>query len=114
MSRNITFREAINEALYSQMKKNKRIINFGVETNMFGSNYKLEKFGKSRFFICPLSEDMLTGFALGYAINGGFSVLNHARPDFLLNYRIHIFLNFFHILSLSISGLYLCLNAART
>ncbi len=84
MSRNITFREAINEALYSQMKKNKRIINFGVETNMFGSNYKLEKFGKSRFFICPLSEDMLTGFALGYAINGGFSVLNHARPDFLL------------------------------
>jgi len=84
MNRQITYREAINEALFSQMRKNKKIINFGVETNMFGSNINLEKFGKKRFFICPLSEDMLTGFALGYAINGGFSVLNHARPDFLL------------------------------
>lgn len=84
MSRHITYREAINEALISQMKINKRIINFGVETNMFGSNINLEKFGDKRFFNCPLSEDMLTGFALGYAINGGFSVLNHARPDFLL------------------------------
>ena len=83
--RYITYCEAINEAITSQMKKNKNIVNFGIEDKMFGSNKGLlEKFGNKRFFYTPLSEDMLTGFSLGLALSGKIPIFNHIRVDFML------------------------------
>jgi acetoin:2,6-dichlorophenolindophenol oxidoreductase subunit beta len=81
----ITYCKAINEAITSQMKKNKNIVVYGIEDKMFGSNDELlEKFGNKRFFYTPLSEDMLTGFSLGLALSGKIPIFNHIRVDFLL------------------------------
>jgi len=81
----ITYCEAINEAITYQMKKNKNIVNFGIEDKMFGSNDGLlEKFGNKRFFYTPLSEEMLTGFSLGLTLSGKIPIFNHIRVDFML------------------------------
>lgn len=52
---------------------------------IFGSTAGLvEKFGINRCFDTPLSEDAMTGFGLGAAINGLRPIHVHARVDFLL------------------------------
>lgn len=81
----ITYCEAINEALYYEMKKNKNILVYGLEDKVFGSTKNLrEIYGSKRFFFTPLSEDLLTGMSLGLAISGKIPVFNHIRVDFLL------------------------------
>jgi pyruvate dehydrogenase E1 component beta subunit len=44
----------------------------------------LEKFGPDRCFSTPLSEDAMTGFGLGAAINGLRPIHVHMRVDFML------------------------------
>jgi pyruvate dehydrogenase E1 component beta subunit len=84
-NRKITYSKALNEALHSQMSRDRKMVVYGIEDKMFGSNEGLlKKFGAKRFFYTPLSEDMLTGFSLGLAISGVRSVFNHIRVDFLL------------------------------
>ena len=52
---------------------------------MFGTTSGLqEKFGKKRVFDTPLSENALTGIAVGSALSGMKPVYIHNRPDFLL------------------------------
>jgi pyruvate dehydrogenase E1 component beta subunit len=51
---------------------------FGTTTNM------LEKFGPSRVFDVPTSENLMTGLAVGLALGGTPSVVTHQRFDFFL------------------------------
>ena len=52
---------------------------------IFGTTIGLEeKFGKDRVFDIPLSENALTGVALGAAITGLRPILTHQRVDFAL------------------------------
>jgi pyruvate dehydrogenase E1 component beta subunit len=44
----------------------------------------VERFGTERCFDTPLSEDAMTGFGLGAAINGARPIHIHIRVDFLL------------------------------
>ena len=84
-NRLITFCDAINEALHQEMERDASIFVYGIETKMFGSLKGLEeKFGKDRFFLTPLSEEAMTGFGLGAAINGLRPVHIHIRVDFFL------------------------------
>lgn len=89
MKRLITFRKAINEALIQEMRKDDRVFVYGLDVpdhkRIFGSTAGLvEEFGSERCFGTPLSEDTMTGFALGAAISGLRPIHVHIRVDFLL------------------------------
>ena len=85
----ITYCEALNEAISQEMERDQRVFVYGLDVadhkRTFGSGAGLlEKFGPDRYFSTPLSEDALTGFGLGAAINGLKPILTHIRMDFLL------------------------------
>ncbi len=87
--RKISYCEAINEALYQEMERDPRVFVYGIgvpdHKRIFGSTKGLvEKFGLQRCFDTPLSEDAMTGFGLGAALNGLRPVHVHARIDFML------------------------------
>ena len=87
MKRNITFVEAINEALIIAMKKDKKVICYGLGIDdpkrIFGTTKNLkEKFGSERVFDTPTSENAMTGLAIGAGLNGYKSVMVHQRLDF--------------------------------
>lgn len=88
-NRKITYCEAINEALHQEMKRDDSIFVYGIgvpdHKKVFGSTKGLvEKFGIERCFDTPLSEDTMTGFGLGAALNGMRPIHIHIRVDFLL------------------------------
>jgi len=85
----ITFREALNLALTREMEQDPCVFVFGLDVadhkRVFGSTQGLvEKFGRERCFGTPLSEDAMTGVAVGAAISGLRPVHVHVRADFLL------------------------------
>lgn len=88
VKRFITFEKAVNEAIMQEMERDKRVFLFGLDVTdhkkIFGTTKGLEKFGSERFFGTPLSEDAMTGAALGAAITGLRPIHVHIRVDFLL------------------------------
>ncbi|MCP4653316.1 MAG: alpha-ketoacid dehydrogenase subunit beta [Candidatus Omnitrophica bacterium] len=87
--RELTYREAINEALFSEMERDPSVFTYGIDVadhkNIFGSTKGiLDKFGPKRCFSTPLSEDAMTGFGLGAALCGLRPIHTHMRVDFLL------------------------------
>lgn len=83
--RMITFSQALNEAIHQEMERDKNVFVYGIENKVFGSLDGLaERFGKDRFFVTPLSEEAMTGFGLGAALNGLRPIHNHIRIDFFL------------------------------
>lgn len=85
----ITYKDAATEALLQAMEKDSRvfIMGEGVDniTGIYGQvlpAYK--KFGPSRVIDTPLSENGLTGFAVGAALSGMRPILIHQRNDFML------------------------------
>jgi len=88
-ARKITYCQAINEAISQEMERDPTVFIYGIGVSdhkrIFGSTGGLvEKFGLQRCFDTPLSEDGMTGFGLGAAINGLRPIHVHARVDFLL------------------------------
>jgi pyruvate dehydrogenase E1 component beta subunit len=54
-------------------------------TAMFGTTKGLQaRFGRSRVFDTPLSEESMMGVSTGAAMNGMRPVFMHNRPDFVL------------------------------
>jgi acetoin:2,6-dichlorophenolindophenol oxidoreductase subunit beta len=87
--RELTYCEAINEAIDQEMARDDSIIIFGIgvpdHKKIFGSTVNLlEKYGPSRCFDTPLAEEAMTGFALGAALQGLKPIHVHIRVDFLL------------------------------
>ena len=88
-NRNINYANAINEALKIAMKKDKKMICYGLGVTdpkaVFGTTNNLENiYGKSRVFDMPTSENAMTGVAIGAALNNIRSVVTHQRLDFFL------------------------------
>jgi len=86
---NISYVEAINSALIKIMKKNKKVICFGLgindPKNIFGSTKNLlHYFGSKRVFDIPTSENALTGVAVGLSLNSYIPIMMHQRFDFFL------------------------------
>ncbi|MFN0118243.1 MAG: alpha-ketoacid dehydrogenase subunit beta [Elusimicrobiota bacterium] len=89
MISNITFKEALSLAQAKSMEADPNVFVFGLDVpdhkSIFGSTKGLlAKFGKERVFGTPLSEDAMTGIALGAAISGLRPVHVHIRVDFML------------------------------
>jgi acetoin:2,6-dichlorophenolindophenol oxidoreductase subunit beta len=87
--RNISYAEAIREALDQSLSNDPRffVMGQGVDdpNGMFGTTIGLQKkHGRDRVFDTPLSENALTGIAVGAAISGSRTFYMHNRPDFLL------------------------------
>ena len=87
--RRLSFAEAIREALDQAMAQDKKVFIMGQGVDdpagMFGTTLNLHnKYGQERVFDTPLSENALTGVAIGAALTGMRPVYVHNRPDFLL------------------------------
>lgn len=87
--RQITFGESINEAMHIAMQSDPKVLAFGLgicdPKAIFGTTKGLqENFGKNRVFDMPVSENALTGMAVGAAIGGYKPVMVHQRLDFAL------------------------------
>lgn len=87
--RELSYTEALNEALALAMELDPNVIVLGQGINdpapMFGVTKDLEQhFGGARVFDTPLSEEGLTGICTGAAMHGLRPVYCHNRPDFLL------------------------------
>tara|TARA_Y100000389_G_scaffold204677_1_gene258796 strand:+ start:4198 stop:5256 length:1059 start_codon:yes stop_codon:yes gene_type:complete len=85
----IKFYEAINQALITSMKKDKKMICYGLGVTdpkeIFSTTINLKNFfGKERVFDVPCSENALTGISIGAALNGVRSVVSHQRVDFFM------------------------------
>ena len=73
--REITFAEAVVEALWEEMKRDERVFYMGEDVGRFGGAYmgnpRLWKdFGEERVRDTPISENAIVGFGLGAAITG--------------------------------------------
>jgi len=84
-----SFATAINEALHQAMEIDPTVICYGLGVTdpkeIFGTTSNLEqRFGSSRVFDMPTSENAMTGVAVGAALDGIKSVMTHQRIDFFL------------------------------
>ena len=82
MSRVINFAQAINEGLSEAMSKDDSVITYGLGTDdpkgIFSTTLGLqERFGESRVFDMPTSENAMTGIAIGASLNGIRPVMTH-------------------------------------
>jgi len=88
MNRQISYAQAISEALVQGMEANPLAFLFGLGVDdckgIFGTTTEATKrFGPSRVFDVPACENALTGIAIGAALNGKHPILVHARHDFM-------------------------------
>lgn len=89
MTSRLSFRSAINLALTKEMEADPDVFVFGLDVpdhkRIYGSTVGLvERFGPERCFGTPLSEEAMTGVAIGAAISGLRPVHVHIRVDFML------------------------------
>ncbi|MBU1006839.1 MAG: alpha-ketoacid dehydrogenase subunit beta [Candidatus Omnitrophica bacterium] len=84
----ITYAQAINQALTQLMKRDKSVFIMGLGVDdprrVFGSTANLsEEFGKKRVFEIPISENAITGVAIGASLCGMRPIMTHQRMDFM-------------------------------
>lgn len=87
--RELSYTQAIAEALVQAMEKDDKVflMGEGVDniTGVYGTVLPAYKqFGEKRVIDTPLSENALTGIAIGAAMDGLRPVLFHQRNDFML------------------------------
>ncbi len=87
--RKLSYAAAIKEGLELAMTNDERVFVMGQGVDdpagMFGITTGLQdKYGEARVFDTPLSENGLTGVAIGAALAGMRPFYMHNRPDFLL------------------------------
>jgi acetoin:2,6-dichlorophenolindophenol oxidoreductase subunit beta len=84
-----TFVEAIREATDQEMARDPNVVLYGLDVDdpkaIQGTTLGLQaKYGPGRVFGTPLSEDAMTGAAIGMALAGLRPIHVHIRMDFLL------------------------------
>ena len=89
MSRSLSYGEALKEATAQEMRRDPSVIVLGMGVDDFQGIYGTTKdlaaeFGRQRVFDTPLSEDGMTGVAIGAALGGLRPIHVHIRMDFLL------------------------------
>ena len=89
MNRQITFSQAILEATEQCMERDPSVYIMGLGVTdpkgIFGTTLGLEKkFGSKRVLDMPVSENGMTGIAIGSSLVGMRPILTHQRVDFML------------------------------
>ena len=85
--REITFREAIREAMSEEMRTDENIYLMGEEVAEYNGAYKvsqgmLDEFGAKRVIDSPISELGFTGIAVGAAMNGLRPIIEYMTWNF--------------------------------
>lgn len=85
----IKYVDALREAFEQEMSRDENVFLFGLDVDdhkgIQGSTLGLqEKYGSDRVFCTPLSEDAMTGVAIGAAMAGKRPIHVHIRMDFML------------------------------
>jgi len=88
-NRSLSYSLAINEALHQMMEADRSVfvIGQGVKSPWYVGNTcqgLLKRFGAQRVIDTPVSENAMTGVAVGAAIAGMRPVVVHPRMDFML------------------------------
>ena len=86
--REITFAQAIREALAEEMRRDPHVFILGEDVAEAGTPFKVlsglvEEFGKERVIDTPISEAGITGLALGAAMTGLRPVVDIMFGDFI-------------------------------
>lgn len=89
MARELTYREAIREALADAMRSDDRVLFMGEDVGRAGGSFKasvglIDEFGSERVVDTPISETGFMGAALGMAITGLRPVVEIMFADFML------------------------------
>jgi pyruvate dehydrogenase E1 component beta subunit len=83
--REITFDDAIYEALDEEMDGDETMFLIGEDLSHLGLTRRLhEKYGDERVIDTPIAESGFTGAAVGAAVTGMKPVVWHGRADFML------------------------------
>ncbi len=88
-ARRLSYGEAVREATDLEMARDDAVVLFGLDVDdpkaIQGTTRGLaEKYGPERVFGTPLSEDAMTGAAVGMALAGLRPIHVHIRMDFLM------------------------------
>jgi pyruvate dehydrogenase E1 component beta subunit len=80
--------QAINEALRSAMRRDKRVVVLGEDVGKLGGVFRVtaglsEEFGEERVVDTPLSENGIVGCAVGMALYGMVPVVEIQFADFI-------------------------------
>ncbi len=86
--RELTFGEAIREALVEEMRRDPRIVLLGEDVAEAGTTFKVlkglvEEFGTTRIVDTPISEPGFTGLGVGAAMTGLRPIVDIMFGDFL-------------------------------
>ncbi|MCE5251707.1 alpha-ketoacid dehydrogenase subunit beta [bacterium] len=89
LSRTITYRDAINEALKEEMRRDPSVFLLGEDIGERGGSYKvtaglLQEFGPKRVIDTPIAEASFTGIGMGAAISGMRPVVEVPFVDFTM------------------------------
>jgi pyruvate dehydrogenase E1 component beta subunit len=86
--REITYAEALKEAMCEEMRKDERIILLGEDVGIYGGAFGVsrgmfEEFGEARIRDTPISELGITGCAVGAAMTGLIPIVEIMFSDFI-------------------------------
>lgn len=86
--REITFGQAIREALREEMLRDERVFLMGEDIGVFGGAFKvsqglLDEFGEERVRDTPISEAAIAGIGVGAAMSGMHPVIEIMFGDFM-------------------------------
>jgi acetoin:2,6-dichlorophenolindophenol oxidoreductase subunit beta len=87
-TREITYTEAIRQALFEEMERDERVFVMGQDVGAYGGLFGAtaglqDRFGKWRSFDTPISETFITGGGVGAAITGLRPVVELQFADFV-------------------------------
>jgi len=93
--REITYRDALREALQEEMRQDERVFLLGEDIANFGGSFKvtkglIEEFGEKRIKDTPLAESVIVGASVGAAVVGMRPVPEIMFADFLAVAMDHI------------------------
>jgi pyruvate dehydrogenase E1 component beta subunit len=88
MMREITYADALKEAMCEEMRKDERIVLFGEDVGVYGGAFgvsrgMIEEFGEERVMDTPISELAITGCAVGAAMTGLVPIVEIMFSDFI-------------------------------
>ncbi len=84
----ISYLEAIRQALFEEMERDERVFVLGQDVGVYGGAFKAteglqERFGKDRVLDTPLAEEAIVGGAIGAAMRGMRPVAEMQFIDFI-------------------------------
>jgi acetoin:2,6-dichlorophenolindophenol oxidoreductase subunit beta len=87
-STDVTYLDAVGQALMAEMESDESVFLIGEDVGQFGGAFKvtkgfLEKFGERRVVDTPIAESGFTGLAAGAALNGLRPVVEYQFADFI-------------------------------